>query len=390
MTANDTLYVFHQAADARRFNRSSENARADFETLPFSLGGSGKSAPPEELLRSRFSKYPQALVNLIKGIDYLISLSGDEEIDVLNLSLGPKSRHFDPADPLQVAVRAVYDRGIPVVVAAGNGGPADGTLQPLALAPWTIAVGASDMHGIHLLDSSSRGRPGARAPTVVSDGYSHKVIVGGPNFAPGTSFAAGKVSHLVPWIKRCLHLVADYASDIASGSWPQQSPALRLPIVGMADTGWDPRAADPFPPEVSALLKSGSDSISLRRSSSVRGWMVRVAEFFDAAGLHLRPSVNPDLIERALGMMAKPMPGYQTHEVGAGFVSATQVSDFFCAFTPSRLAMLLCPEPANARVLRLTETIDDKVGPLWNVDFVRVTQTYFYFGYRMAVAKVVR
>ena len=36
------------------------------------------------------------------------------------------------------------------------------------------------------------------------------------------------------------------------------------------------------------------------------------------------------------------------------------------------------------------QTIDDKVGPLGNVDFVRITQTYFYFGYRMAVAKVVR
>ena len=36
------------------------------------------------------------------------------------------------------------------------------------------------------------------------------------------------------------------------------------------------------------------------------------------------------------------------------------------------------------------QTIDDKVGPLGNVDFVRITQTYFHFGYRMAVAKVVR
>lgn len=388
MTESDSLYVFRRAEDARRFNPRGPGGTAYFENLPFALA-SGGGTPPPSLLRATFPGYPMPYIRLVRGIDYLVG----EGIDVLNLSLGPSSGNFDPSDPLQIATRFAHDCGIPVVVAAGNVGPANGTLQLLALAPWTVAVGATDRGGHELLDSSSRGTPGTRGPTVVGVGYPEVVLIAVDSaprdFLPGTSFAAARISRALLLIRKCLLLLADSLRDVQQDRWSPESHPIAFSLLGLADTGVDPRALSPLPPEVSALLKTGGESVRLPRDERERRWSSRVLARLRDVGLRPASTPSPGLITRALQMSAKPMEGYRPHEVGAGFVSLEGVEELFSSLTPSRLAILLCSATTTAHVMHLEETLDRELGPLWSRPFVQTLRTYFHDGHRLAVAKVI-
>ena len=381
-----TLYVFRRAEDARRFNEPEAERRADFKVLPFAFLPPGKTAPAPKQLSSNFAKYPLDRARVLMGIDWIVDPPSD--IDVLNLSLGPESGSFDRKDPLQIATRFVHAHGIPVVVAAGNEGPAEGTLQPLAQAPWTIAVGACDWGGRRLLDSSSRGRRGGRGPTVVAVGHSEIVMVGHADFEPGTSFAAPKISRLALWIKKCLELILHNVRDARNGNWSPASPPVRFPVLGFADTGVDPRVLDPLPSEVQAILDAGQDSVRLARDGRELQWISRWLEDMERYELPLTMEVSPDLVKRALQMMAKPMQGYRRYEVGSGYVDMPQVSAFFSMLTPCRLTALLSREMTLAHQMKIAETLDLELGPLWSAPFVETTQIYFYYGHQLAVAKV--
>lgn len=392
-TTPRTVYVFRRSADARAFSAAACRERWDrFTVLPMALGDPGDSPPAPELLRGCFSAYPTTYVNLLLGIDFLISIP--EKLDALNLSLGPGSGKFDPEDPLQVATRCAYKRGVPVVVAAGNDGPADGTLQVLAQAPWTIAVGACDdrKEGHQLLDSSSRGIAGGRGPTVVSRGQPAVVYIDPerpqPDFKPGTSFAAANVAHLVVWIKKCLEIICADIRDVQQGIWSPESRPVGFAQFGIADTGVDVRALDPMPPEVSALLEAGKHSIVLPRDERRREWLSRWWTELERWGVTLNTKPNPALVERALQLMARPIPAYPPHAVGAGYVYRREVEVFLSNMTPVWLTALLFREMRLAERLALERSIEPELGPLWDAQFVQTTQTHFYFGQQLSVAKV--
>ncbi|HVL89725.1 MAG TPA: S8 family serine peptidase [Actinomycetota bacterium] len=69
-------------------------------------------------------------------------------------TMGPDD--YDPANPINVTTKTMYDRGITVIFAAGNsGGP--NTLNQYAKSPWVVSVAAGDKAG-KLASFSSRGR----------------------------------------------------------------------------------------------------------------------------------------------------------------------------------------------------------------------------------------
>src|SRR4030095_5490943 len=78
---------------------------------------------------------------------------------------------FDTNDPVNVATRMLTDSGVSVVFSAGNTGPGQQTLNPYAIAPWVIGVGATDTQG-HLANFSSRGDFASSLfhPTIVAPG----------------------------------------------------------------------------------------------------------------------------------------------------------------------------------------------------------------------------
>ena len=64
-------------------------------------------------------------------------------MDIVNLSLGAATMVPPSQDPLATAVNAAVNAGVTVVVAAGNGGPATGTITSPGTAPGAITVAAT-------------------------------------------------------------------------------------------------------------------------------------------------------------------------------------------------------------------------------------------------------
>ncbi len=106
----------------------------------------------------------------LEGFEWILAKQQRYGIRVVNNSWGTTGP-FDPDDPINVATRLLHDRGIVVVFAAGNSGPAEDTLNPYSVAPWVIGVAAADKTG-KLASFSSRGIPGdpLYRPTVTAPG----------------------------------------------------------------------------------------------------------------------------------------------------------------------------------------------------------------------------
>jgi serine protease AprX len=101
-------------------------------------------------------------------------------IRVLNLSFGTDATRSYLTDPLNYAVERVWRSGILVVTAAGNGGPATGSISKPGDDPFVLTVGAADVRGTidraddEVAPFSSRG-PTADAiakPDLVAPGIS--------------------------------------------------------------------------------------------------------------------------------------------------------------------------------------------------------------------------
>ncbi len=77
---------------------------------------------------------------IIEGVEAAADPANPDHPGVINLSLGGTP---GPQDPLEAACNAAARAGIVVVAAAGNYGPADGSVQSPAVAADVLAVGAS-------------------------------------------------------------------------------------------------------------------------------------------------------------------------------------------------------------------------------------------------------
>jgi serine protease AprX len=86
---------------------------------------------------------------VIAAIDWVVEHRNDKDLNirVLNLSFGTDSTQSELLDPLSYAVENAWKKGIVVVVAVGNDGPADEQVSMPAANPYVIAVGATDSNG---------------------------------------------------------------------------------------------------------------------------------------------------------------------------------------------------------------------------------------------------
>jgi len=171
-------------------------------------GGMTGVAPGASLLayKSLGSDGSGSMSNVILAIAAAMDPNGDgnpsDRADVISMSLGGGG---EEGDPVCLAVRNAVNAGIVVVVAAGNSGPAMGTVASPGIAPEAVTVGAVDDAGA-LASFSSRGspdnlliKPEISAPgvgiisTVPYSGGRHSSSTG---YAPlsGTSMATPHVS----------------------------------------------------------------------------------------------------------------------------------------------------------------------------------------------------
>ncbi|MBA2524723.1 MAG: S8 family serine peptidase [Pyrinomonadaceae bacterium] len=110
------------------------------------------------------------LVYVLNGLDYLLTNRAALGVRVLNCSFSANTV-YDTNDPVNVATKMLTQAGVNVVFSAGNSGPGVHTLNPYAVAPWVVSVGATDTRG-RLASFSSRGAFASSLfrPTLVAPG----------------------------------------------------------------------------------------------------------------------------------------------------------------------------------------------------------------------------
>lgn len=287
----------------------------------------------------------KAYENLIAGIDWFIS----NRPDVINLSLGPAT----PSDAIDAAVRRAMDANIPVVVAAGNAGPAPDTLQPLARVPGVVAVGATGEDG-ELLPTSSRGTRSGPTPAVVACGL---IDVPDQRFPePSTSWAAPRVAAIGAFVKVLLAAIAADVQALISQSWPPPDPHVRVPVVAFCDTG-----------APAGRLGRRADPVEVARTARQREWYYAVVRALNGYGLDKMIVHAPYQVGLALEMMAAPMPHYERFEAGAGFVSNAQLINFLIEdFRPLQFAMLFCDAQRLEPFIAGLDDLGKRIGPIWD------------------------
>jgi len=222
------------------------------------------------------------LLDTLGGFDYALTHQAQYGIRVVTNSWGTTSdvgTAVDPNDPINVATKRLYDRGIVVVFSAGNSGPGASTITGnYKKAPWVIAVAAGDKQR-QLADFSSRGTSGG-----------------------GGSFTV----------------------DGQTWNWVDQ-PTLTAPGVNIIST----RAASPIgvigtPDDINLIEPAFLPFYTTLSGTSMAAPHVAgiVALLLDA-----NPNLSPAQVKQILQETATPMNGYATWEVGSGYVNAYAAVD---------------------------------------------------------------
>jgi serine protease AprX len=159
------------------------------------------------------------LATVIQGVGWTIANQWQDNITVLNMSLGYLPIESTSVDPLDQAVEKAWESGITVVASAGNSGPGNGTVlspgdDPLALTVGSVddggrtnpatdtmttfsSVGPTNPDGWYKPDLVTSGRSvvSLRDPGSTIDTEYPTARVGSANFVgSGTSFSAAIVS----------------------------------------------------------------------------------------------------------------------------------------------------------------------------------------------------
>ena len=120
---------------------------------------------------------------VIAAIQWVVTHRATYGIKVLNLSFGTDGTQPYELDPLDAAVERAWAAGITVVVAAGNRGPAPGTINKPGDDPFVITVGAVDTKQTAIRLDDVIAPFSSRGPT--PDGISKPELL-----APGTTIVA--------------------------------------------------------------------------------------------------------------------------------------------------------------------------------------------------------
>jgi serine protease AprX len=201
---------------------------------------------------------------VLSGFDYLLTRGASLNARVINCSFSSNTV-FDLNDPVNVATKMLWDRGVNVVFSAGNTGSGQHSLNPYAVAPWVISVGATDERGI-LASFSSRGDFGSALfrPTLVAPGVNVVSLRSSGANVTGTTSA----------------IVGADTSRLSPGELPFYTTASGTSFSA---------------PQVAGTI---------------------------ALMLEANPQLTPHEVRDILQRTATPLPNYYQHEVGAGMLNA--------------------------------------------------------------------
>jgi serine protease AprX len=214
--------------------------------------------------------------NIIAALGWVATNATKYNIRVVNLSVGAGVYESYWTDPLTLATKALTDKGITVVAAAGNmGKDKNGNLQWGAItapgnAPWVLTVGASSTMGTLTRSDDQMADYSSSGPTAYDFAAKPDLV------APGT----GTVSLAVPG---SLFYVTKVANLLAGTLGLSVKPYLALSGTSMA-----------------APVVSGTVALMLQAN----------------------PNLTPNLIKAILQYTSQQYPGYSALRQGAGFLNA--------------------------------------------------------------------
>jgi len=231
----------------------------------------------------------------LAGFDYILDHQQQYNIKVVNNSWGTTGA-FDPKDPINEATKKLSNRGITVVFAAGNDGPAQNTVNPYSVAPWVISVAAGCK--LYVADPTN-----SESHCMLDDGSNPLVPT---NNEPRAHVLADFSSRGIPGD-------ALYHPDItAPGVHIVSTRASTGSVLNGDDANHDVRICQISAGNLPYYTCASGTSMASPHIAGV------VALMQEAAGGKLTPSQ----VLNALTSTARPLPGYATWEVGAGFVDA--------------------------------------------------------------------
>jgi serine protease AprX len=244
------------------------------------------------------------LMYVLSGFDYVLEKRVKYNVRVVNCSFSADTV-FDLNDPVNVATKLLTEAGVNIVFSAGNTGSGNGTMNPYAIAPWVIGVGATDAAG-RLASYSSRGNFG--------DALQHPSLV-----APGTNIISLRSAPAVTGV-----------SGIA-GADTQRLSLTEMPYYTTA-TGTSFSA-----PQVAGAV---------------------------ALMLEVNPNLTPSDVKDILSRTATPMPRYFFHEAGAGMLN-TYAAVLEAAFPERHMGGFRSTLSRNAIqfVTRTSQTFEQTVFP---------------------------
>lgn len=260
----------------------------------------------------------------LEYFDQLCQLPEEKRVSVLvvNLSASPGPYPFYEAEPMNLATRTAAEKGFVIVVAAGNEGPGENTLNPWSVAPWVIGVGAADQSGKELWVNSSVGRPGDQLyhPTVVAHGKDVPVLIAPSSHRErlhGTTVASVALS-----------AVKEAGEDLHSGT------SLATPMV--ARVCWyvikfidGLYITDRL---IRKIPQSGLVDLSEAMWLSKIEPLPRLLSELKAHGIGYTLSFSPFVVRQIIEKMARPMKGYAIYQVGAGFVDDHVAESYLTQF----------------------------------------------------------
>ena len=228
--------------------------------------------------------------SMIAALNWIAANHETHNIRVVNMSVGARVTESYWTDPLTLATKALTDRGIVVVGAAGNFGKnAAGALQyggitAPANAPWVLTVGATSTNGTLTRWDDTMANFSSAGPTNIDFAAKPDLV------APGT----GTVSLA------------------ASGSTLIQTKSQFL-VGGKFGLGYKPY-----------LALSGTSMAAPVVSGTV------------ALMLQVNPNLTPNLVKAILQYTAQRYPGYNALRQGAGFLNtlgAVRLAQFYASNT---------------------------------------------------------
>jgi serine protease AprX len=227
--------------------------------------------------------------NLIAALNWVAVNHKTYNIRVVNMSVGASVSESYWTDPLTLAAKAVTDKGITVVTAAGNlgknaaGAPQYGGISAPGNAPWVLTVGASSTMGTTSRADDQMAPYSSAGPTAFDFEAKPDLVAPGTGTvslaAAGSTFAATKADYLVLGLNKMPVYLALSGTSMAA------------PVV------------------------SGTVALMLQAN----------------------PNLTPNLIKAILQYTAQEYPGYSALRQGAGFLNtlgAVRLARHFATAAP--------------------------------------------------------